>query len=118
MSDATSTPETLAAGTCEPCRGGVPPMDRAEAESLLAQVPGWTLGDGPDHLVRTVRFPDFLSAQNFAVAVGGVCEEQGHHADIAYGWGYCTVKFWTHKINGLHRNDFMMAAKVNALLPS
>lgn len=108
---------TLAAGTCEPCRGGIPPMERAEAEALLAQVPGWTFGDGPDRLVRTVRFPDFLSAQDFAVKVGGLCEEQGHHADIAYGWGYCTVAFWTHKINGLHRNDFTMAAKVNALLP-
>ncbi|MCW2245722.1 4a-hydroxytetrahydrobiopterin dehydratase [Azospirillum fermentarium] len=111
------TDTTLAAGTCEPCRGGIPPMGRAEAEALLPQVPGWTLTFDPDHLVRTVRFPDFIQAQDFAVKVGGVCEEQGHHADIAYGWGYCTVTFWTHKIDGLHRNDFTMAAKVNALLP-
>lgn len=105
----------LAAKTCEPCRGGIPPMDREMAETYLVQVPGWSLGSDPDHLVRTFKFGDFAAAQDFAVRVGGVCEAEGHHADINYGWGYCTVKFWTHKIRGLHENDFVMAAKVNGL---
>lgn len=107
--------DSLAARTCVPCRGGIPAMERTAAEAELARVPGWELGGDPDHLVRTVRFDDFAAAQAFAVRVGDLCEEQGHHADIAYGWGYCTVKFWTHKINGLHDNDFVMAAKVNRL---
>ncbi len=105
----------LAGKTCEPCRGGIPPMERAMAESYLVQVPGWSLGSDPDHLVRTYRFDDFMAAQDFAVRVGAVCEAEGHHADICYGWGYCTVKFWTHKIKGLHENDFIMAAKVEGL---
>jgi 4a-hydroxytetrahydrobiopterin dehydratase len=105
----------LAAQRCEPCRGGVPALDRAAAEALLPRVPGWSLKDGPDRVEREFRFPDFAQAQSFAVQVGGVCEAEGHHAEIRYGWGYCGVSFWTHKINGLHENDFIMAAKVNAL---
>lgn len=105
----------LASGKCEPCRGGIPPMERAMAQEYLVQVPGWALADDPDHLVRTFKFGDFRQAQDFAVRVGNLCEEEGHHAEIIHGWGYCTVKFWTHKINGLHENDFIMAAKVNGL---
>lgn len=105
----------LAQGKCEPCRGGIPPMERAMAESYLVQVPGWTIAPNPDHLVRTFKFDDFRSAQAFAMRVGDLCEEEGHHAEIIHGWGYCTVKFWTHKINGLHENDFIMAAKVDGM---
>lgn len=106
----------LADKTCEPCRGGIPPMDRAMAERYLVQVPGWSIESPPDHLIRRFPFKDFAAAQAFAVRVGDLCEAEGHHADIAYGWGYCTVKFWTHKIDGLHENDFVMAAKVGGLL--
>lgn len=109
-----STPE-LATRHCEPCRGGVPPMDRAMAESYLVQVPGWVLKDAPERIERDFRFPDFAQAQTFASQVGALCETEGHHAEIHYGWGHCTVAFWTHKIKGLHENDFVMAAKVNGL---
>lgn len=105
----------LAAGTCEPCRGGIPPLDRTQIQRYLVQVPGWSVAENPDRLVRTFKFGDFRSAQDFAVRVGDLCEVEGHHADIHYGWGYCTVEFWTHKINGLHENDFIMAAKVDGL---
>jgi len=105
----------LAAGSCEPCRGGIPPMDRTMIQRYLVQVPGWGVEENPDRLVRTFKFADFRQAQDFAVRVGGLCEQEGHHADIHYGWGYCTVEFWTHKINGLHENDFVMAAKVNGV---
>jgi 4a-hydroxytetrahydrobiopterin dehydratase len=52
---------------------------------------------------------------DFAIQVGNAAEEEGHHPDVTFGWGYCTVKFQTHKIKGLHENDFIMAAKVNEL---
>ncbi|WP_431854445.1 4a-hydroxytetrahydrobiopterin dehydratase [Azospirillum sp.] len=105
----------LASGTCEPCRGGIPPMDRTMIQRYLVQVPGWSVAENPDRLVRTFTFDNFRAAQAFAVRVGDLCEEEGHHADIHHGWGYCTVEFWTHKINGLHENDFIMAAKVDGL---
>lgn len=105
----------LAAGSCMPCRGGIPPMEHAAIQQHLARVPGWSVAGTPDRLVRTFTFGDFRTAQDFAVRVGGLCEQEGHHADLHHGWGYCTVEFWTHKIGGLHENDFIMAAKVNGL---
>jgi 4a-hydroxytetrahydrobiopterin dehydratase len=90
-------------------------MDHKTAESRLSEVPGWTLSGTPERISRTFDCPDFKSAQDFAMGTGNLCEAEGHHADITFGWGYCTVVFWTHKINGLHDNDFIMAAKVNRL---
>lgn len=105
----------LAAKRCEPCRGGLAPMDRATAQTYLVQVPGWSLRGDPDRVERRFTVRDFAEAQDFAIRVGTVCEAEGHHADIAYGWGYCTVSFWTHAVGGLHENDFVMAAKVDGL---
>jgi len=82
---------------------------------MLAQVPGRELIEDGIKLRRSFAFSDFLEAQAFAVQVGAVAESESHHPDISYGWGYCTVVFYTHKIGGLHENDFIMAAKVNAL---
>ena len=100
---------------CVPCRGGIPPLGRDEAERLLAETPGWQLDDRASHIERTFRFPDFASALAFVDRVGALAEEEDHHPDIGFGWGYCRVVFQTHKIKGLHENDFIMAAKVNAL---
>ncbi len=105
----------LAEKRCVPCRGGVPALSAAEAEALLAGAPGWTLEEGATRIRRTFRFRDFASAMEFARRVGELAEEQWHHPDIAVGWGYCSVAFRTHKIGGLHENDFIMAAKVDAL---
>jgi len=100
---------------CVPCQGGIPPMSAVDAEKMLRQVSGWELIGSGTKIQRTFRFGDFVQAQAFAVEVGEVAEAEQHHPDICYGWGYCTVVFFTHKINGLHENDFIMAAKVNAL---
>ncbi len=100
---------------CVPCKGGIPPMDEAKARAHLAEVPGWELVDQATKIARRFSFADFLSAQRFAVAVGELAEAEGHHPDICYGWGWCRIVFYTHKIGGLHENDFIMAAKVNAL---
>ncbi|AWJ83443.1 pterin-4-alpha-carbinolamine dehydratase [Azospirillum sp. TSH58] len=111
-----ATQQELAGKSCEPCRGGIPPMDRAMAENYLVQVPGWSIKPDPDRLERDYRFSNFREAQHFAMRVGDLCEAEGHHAEILYGWGHCTVTFWTHKIKGLHENDFIMAAKVEGLM--
>jgi len=90
-------------------------MSAAQAEARLADVPGWELMDGATRLSRTFTFDNFAEAQAFAVRVGEISESQNHHPVITYSWGYCTVVFYTHKIGGLHENDFIMAARVNAL---
>jgi 4a-hydroxytetrahydrobiopterin dehydratase len=105
----------LAAKTCVPCRGGVPPMPKAEAERYLRDAPGWALRD--DKLIeRKLTFKNFKEALAFVNQVGALAEEEGHHPDIAFGWGYATVSLHTHKIKGLHENDFIMAAKIDRLV--
>jgi 4a-hydroxytetrahydrobiopterin dehydratase len=86
-----------------------------EAQKYLGQVPGWELLDNGTKLKRTFHGGDFMSALKLANEVGELCEKEGHHPDITIGWGYCRVVFQTHKINGLHENDFIMAAKVSDL---
>ena len=105
----------LTAKTCTPCRGGVPPLGRAEAERLLAETPGWALDAQATRIERAFAFPDFASALALVGKIAKLAEAEGHHPDITFGWGYCRVAFQTHKIKGLHENDFIMAAKVNGL---
>ena len=106
---------SLTAKTCTPCRGGVPPLGRPEAERLLAETPGWTLEENATRIERTFKFGDFAESLRFVERVAELAEAEGHHPDICFGWGYCRVVFYTHKIKGLHENDFIMAAKVSAL---
>jgi len=101
--------------SCKPCSGGVPPLTLEAAKAMLADVPGWELNRDGTRLSRHVSFADFAAAQAFAVKVGELAEREGHHPVLTYTWGYCDVLFYTHKIGGLHENDFIMAAKVNAL---
>jgi 4a-hydroxytetrahydrobiopterin dehydratase len=89
-----------------------------EAESLVAQVPGWSLEEDAKGIRREFRFRNFAEAMMFSRQVGELAEVEGHHPDLSIGWGYCTVRFRTHAIMGLHENDFIMAAKVNRLVPS
>jgi len=100
---------------CVPCRGGVSPLSAEEARRYLEEVPGWTLDEDGSRIRRKWKFPDFAAAMAFAGKVGELAETQGHHPDLSVGWGYCEVVFRTHAIRGLHENDFIMAARVNAL---
>jgi 4a-hydroxytetrahydrobiopterin dehydratase len=106
---------SLADKTCIPCRGGVPPLEASAARELLSQAPSWALMDDARRIERTFRFPNFQQAMDFVVKIGGLAEAEGHHPDIHFGWGYATVSMHTHKIKGLHENDFIMAAKINRL---
>jgi 4a-hydroxytetrahydrobiopterin dehydratase len=105
----------LAEQKCVPCQGGIPPLPRPQAERYLKETPGWSLDSTGTKISRKFTFPDFLKSLDFVNRVGGLAEEQGHHPDIAFGWGYAEIVFYTHKIKGLHENDFVMAAKVNGL---
>lgn len=107
--------ETLAGKTCVPCRGGVPRLDLDTSRGLMDRVPGWTLNEDATRIARNFTFGNFADALAFCAKVGDLAEAEGHHPDIHLGWGYCDVTFQTHKIRGLHENDFIMAAKVNEL---
>jgi 4a-hydroxytetrahydrobiopterin dehydratase len=105
----------LAEMKCVPCQGGIPPLPRPQAERYLKETPGWSLDAAGQKISRKFTFSDFVKSLDFVNKVGALAEEQGHHPDICMGWGYAEVVFFTHKIQGLHENDFVMAAKVNAL---
>ena len=101
---------------CVPCEGGVEPMSRERAETLLAQVPGWALGDDGKMISRKFEFKGFFRTMSFINAMAWVVNQQGHHPDFSAGYNYCNVGFTTHAIDGLSDNDFICAARVNALL--
>ncbi len=101
--------------TCVPCQGGITAMAAEQARAMMDQIPGWVLSEDARLIRRSSTFSDFMAAQQFATKVGLLAEAENHHPDISYGWAYCTVTFYTHKIGGLHENDFIMAAKVNRL---
>lgn len=105
--------EDLTAKTCVPCRGGIPPLTEDQAKSLAEQTPGWDLAPAAHHISRTYKFADFKDSLAFVDKVGAIAETEGHHPDIEFGWGYCTIKTFTHKIDGLHENDFILAAKID-----
>ena len=104
----------LAAKTCVPCRGGVPPLEGEELRRLSSELPSWQVVDG-HHLEKEFRFPDFKAALAFTNQIGTLAEEQGHHPDILLAWGKVRVTIWTHKINGLTESDFILAAKIDQL---
>lgn len=106
---------SLTQKTCEPCRGGNPPLTSVEAQAFLRQTPRWSLIDEDTKIERTFETRDFATALEFVNAIGELAETEGHHPDIAFGWGYCRVLLYTHKINGLHENDYIMAAKISEL---
>lgn len=100
---------------CTACRGGDPTLTDAEIAELHPQVSAWQVAerDGIKRLERVFTFPNFVEALAFTNKVGELAEEEGHHPAILTEWGKVTVTWWTHKIKGLHRNDFIMAAKTD-----
>lgn len=101
--------------SCVPCRGGIAPLEQAAAQQLLSSTPGWELLDGANKLSRNFELADFVASLSLVNKIGELAENEGHHPDITFGWGYCNVLLYTHKIKGLHQNDFIMAAKINEL---
>ena len=104
----------LAAKTCVPCRGGVPPLKGDQLTALAKQVPQWQVVN-EHHLTRNFTFPDFRQALDFVNRVGAIAEEQGHHPNFLLTWGRAEITIWTHKIDGLTESDFILAAKIDQL---
>jgi 4a-hydroxytetrahydrobiopterin dehydratase len=102
---------------CVACRSDAPTVTEAEIAELQPQVPEWeiTEQEGVKKLSRLFRFDDFANALAFTNALGELAEEEDHHPALLTEWGRVTVTWWTHKIRGLHRNDFVMAAKADEL---
>lgn len=105
----------LSQQTCIPCSGSLPAATAEEIATYQAQVPQWQLisPDGVSQLQRQYRFANFQQALNFTNEVGAISETAGHHPALLTEWGKVTVTWWTHAINGLHHNDFVMAAKTD-----
>ncbi len=105
---------------CTACRRGEPTVTDEEIAEYHPQVPEWQIveRDGIKQLERVFKFPDFARALAFSNEVGALAEAEGHHPALLTEWGRVTVTWWTHKIKGLHRNDFIMAAKTDALYVS
>ena len=110
----------LAAEKCEACRADSPRVTDAETQELLRELPDWSIveQDGVPRLQRLFRFKDFVSALEFTNAVGRIAEDAQHHPLLITEWGRVTVQWWTHAIRGLHRNDFILAARTDQLLTS
>lgn len=109
--------DELKSQQCVPCRGGEPTVTNSEMAALLPQIPDWEVSeiDGVKRLVRQFKFKNFRQALDFTNQVGELAEEQDHHPLIQTEWGKVSVSWWTHKIKGLHRNDFIMAARTDGI---
>jgi 4a-hydroxytetrahydrobiopterin dehydratase len=107
----------LAQSKCVACRGDEPTLTEAEISKLLPQAADWQVKevDGEKRLARVFKLKNFVEALAFTNKVGEIAEQEGHHPLIITEWGKVTVQWWTHKIGGLHKNDFIMAAKTDRL---
>tara|TARA_Y100000992_G_C21151837_1_gene436621 strand:+ start:26 stop:370 length:345 start_codon:yes stop_codon:yes gene_type:complete len=103
---------------CMPCEGGVLPFDTSEIHKYQKKVDGWDIIKGKDEiffLSKKFKFKNFLKSQIFVNEVGKISEDEGHHPDISFGWGYAEIKVTTHAIKGLSENDFILAAKIDKI---
>jgi 4a-hydroxytetrahydrobiopterin dehydratase len=101
---------------CLPCEGGVSPLTAEERNKLLSQIPEWKLNDNVTHLERHFTFKNFYHTMGFVNAVAYIANQQNHHPDMEVGYNYCHIRYSTHAIGGLSENDFICAAKVDALI--
>ena len=103
---------------CVPCEGGVPPLDISEIHKYQKKVDGWEIIKGNKNiyfLEKKFKFKNFAESQKFVNEVGKISEEEGHHPEILFGWGYAKINITTHAIEGLSENDFILAAKIDKI---
>jgi 4a-hydroxytetrahydrobiopterin dehydratase len=102
---------------CVACRGGEPTLTESQVDQFMAHVPEWQVMEvnGEKRLERVFRLKNFADALAFTDKIGAIAEEEDHHPLLITEWGKVTVNWWTHKIRGLHQNDFIMAAKTDSL---
>lgn len=109
------TADELRKQRCKPLKGKENQLSAARAKELLGVLGGWEFGPGNVDIRREFRFADFLHALAFVNALGFIAENENHHPDLELGWGRCLVRFSTHDVGGLSLNDFICAAKAEAL---
>ena len=110
--------EDLLKKKCLPCEGGVIPFDISEIHKYQKKVDGWDIKEDENKIFllhKKFKFENFIKSQNFINEVGKISEEEGHHPDISFGWGYAEIKITTHAIKGLSENDFILAAKIDEI---
>ena len=110
--------EDLSIKKCIPCEGNTIPFDVEEIHKYLKKIDGWDVKSNEDknfYLEKNFKFKNFDESQKFVNKVGSISEVEGHHPDIAYGWGYSKIKILTHAIKGLAESDFILAAKIDQL---
>ena len=108
----------LADKKCIPCEGGIPSFDISEIHKYLKKVDGWDVKKNKDEsffIEKEFKFENFLHSQEFINKIGDIAEKEGHHPDIAFGWGYAKIKIHTHAIKGLAESDFVLAAKIDKI---
>ena len=108
----------LADKKCIPCEGGIPSFDLTEIHKYLKKVDGWDVKTDDTktyYLIKNFKFKNFEDSLNFTNKVGEIAEQENHHPDISFGWGYCKIKIFTHAIKGLAESDFILAAKIDKL---
>ena len=108
----------LADKKCVACEGDIPPFDKSEIHKYLKKVDGWDVKSDKEnsfHLIKKFKFKNFIDSQSFTTKVGNIAEQEGHHPDISFGWGYCEIKIFTHAIKGLAESDFILAAKIDKI---
>jgi|TARA_B110000438_G_scaffold142505_1_gene137409 4a-hydroxytetrahydrobiopterin dehydratase len=101
---------------CVPCEGGIPPLDLSEIHKYQKKVDGWDVKKNEKEiffLEKIFKFKNFINSQNFIIKVGEISENENHHPDILFGWGYAKIMVTTHAIEGLSENDFILAAKID-----
>jgi len=113
---AAQSSEQLVKKRCVPCEGGVPKLSHDEAEQQLRELSGWELRDSPDRISKTWTVRNFMAGMNFFNSVAELAETEGHHPDLHLtGYRTVSIEIWTHAINGLSENDFILAAKIDNL---
>ena len=105
----------LAAEKCAPCKGEEEKLSSKEVLETIKQVKDWRLQTMETEIFRDFSFKNFAEAWKFVQKVSSLAEEQGHHPDISFGWGYAEIVLTTHRAGGLTRNDFILAAKIDGL---
>ena len=103
---------------CKPCEGGIIPFDISQIHKYQKKIDGWSIDKDEKKiffLVKKFDFNNFLESQKFVNNVGKISEEEGHHPDITFGWGYSVIKITTHAIKGISENDFILAAKIDQI---
>ena len=105
----------LSKQNCVTVKSGEAAISEKDVKAMLGQVNGWALAHGGKAIFRKFTFKDFDSALALANKIAAIAQKENHHPDIGFGWGYVKVKLTTHDVGGLHKNDFIMAAKINEL---